>query len=546
MKEVVNISFKGYKAFSDDEYVKINNISRVNVIIGKNNSGKTSLLDVVELVYCENAPIRAGFEVDSVCFDIPFDNEVVNNVFRNGLSGIGGWSKESLRQYIDGKLFSIKIKGNKSMEVTGSELNGLGDYINGIVKTFNSRRHLYKFRKISAERSINPEAEAEIRLDSNGEGATNLIRVFINDCNYDETIIESELLEALNYIMMPEAEYESIRVQQVNYSGTLCWEVFLQEKGMQRVPLSKTGSGIKTIVLVLLNLLVIPQIEEYKGYKLVYGFEELENNLHPALQRRLFEYLYTFAVERDIILFLTTHSHIAINAFFDKEEANIFHVIKDNGVAKIKGIETHIDKTEILDDLDVKASDLLQANGIIWVEGPSDRIYIKRWLEIFTEDQFVEGKDYQFLYYGGRLLSQYSAQEETELISIITTNRNAAIVIDSDKRTRNAAVNDTKKRIVQEFKDLNMFSWVTKGKEIENYLPKNAIETMVGMTIQEECGQYALFPDYVEKYYKNFSYRKVPFANQIKDHITSENSIEILDLKKQIENLYKQIEKWNK
>lgn len=546
MKNITNISFKGYKAFSNDEYVKLNDIARVNVIIGKNNSGKTSLLDVVELVYCENAPIRTGFEVDSLYFDMPFDDEMVNNVFSNGLSGIGRWSRPTLRDYVQGKVFSIKLKANKSVEVMDNNLSELGGHINGIVNTINTRRHLYKFRKISAERSINPEVEGEIQLECNGDGATNLIRVFINDCNFDETLIESELLKALNYIMMPEAEYESIRVQQVNYQGTTCWEVFLQEKGMQRVPLSKTGSGLKTIVLVLLNLLVIPQIKEYSGCKLVYGFEELENNLHPALQRRLFEYLYDIAIEKDIILYLTTHSHIAINAFFDKEEAKIFHVIKDNGIARIKEIGTHIDKTEILDDLDVKASDLLQSNGIIWVEGPSDRIYIKRWLEIFTKNKLEEGKDYQFLYYGGRLLSQYSAQEETELISIITTNRNAAIVIDSDKRRGNESINDTKKRIVQEFKELNMFSWVTKGKEIENYLPKIALESMLEISIRKECGQYNLFPDYVEKYYKNFSHKKVPFANQIKEYITSENSTDILDLRKQIEMLYKHMEKWSR
>ncbi len=545
MKDIVNVSFKGYKAFSSNEYVKLNDIARVNVIIGKNNSGKTSLLDVVELVYCENAPIRTGFEVDSLYFDMPFDDKMVNNIFPDGQSRIGRWSKHTLRDYIKGKVFSIKLNGNKSVAVIDNNLRDLHGYINVIENKINSRRHLYKFRKISAERSINPEEEEEIQLECNGDGATNLIRVFLNDCNFDETLIESELLKALNYIMMPEAEYENIRVQQVNYQGTICWEVFLQEKGMQRVPLSKTGSGLKTIVLVLLNLLVIPQIKEYSGCKLVYGFEELENNLHPALQRRLFEYLYNIAIEKDIILYLTTHSHIAINVFFDKEEAKVFHVIKNNGIARIKEIGTHIDKTEILDDLDVKASDLLQSNGIIWVEGPSDRIYIKRWLEIFTENQLEEGKDYQFLYYGGRLLSQYSAQEETELISIITTNRNAAIIIDSDKRRGNESINDTKKRIIQEFKELNMFSWVTKGKEIENYLPKSALENMLEITIRKECGRYNLFSNYVEKYYKNFSHKKVPFANEIKEYITLENSADILDLKNQVEKLYKQMKKWN-
>lgn len=32
----------------------------------------------------------------------------------------------------------------------------------------------------------------------------------------------------------------------------------------------------------------------------------------------------------------------------------------------------------LLDDLGFKASDLLQSNCVIWVEGPSDRIYIKK------------------------------------------------------------------------------------------------------------------------------------------------------------------------
>jgi len=99
--------------------------------------------------------------------------------------------------------------------------------------------------------------------------------------------------------------------------------------------------------------------------------------------------------------------------------------------------------------------------------------------------------------------------------------------------------------ILQRSLGRRMFSWVTKGKEIENYLPKSALETMLEITIRKECGQYSLFSDYVEKYYKNFSHKKVPFANKIKEYITFENSIRILDLKSQIEKLYKQMKKWN-
>lgn len=544
MKEIVNIAFKGYKVFPKNRYTYMGDISRVNVVIGKNNCGKTSLLDILGLIYDANSSVIVGIDVDEVIFDIPLDEIAAQRVFSTH-SGLGRWTLSSLKDYFKEKLFTMKLTGNKRVDfLNGNEFKELGSQVNGITNYLAERRTSYRFRKITAERNISPEIETIIGLESDGQGATNLIRVFINDGNYDESIIENNLLDALNSIMMPEAEFESIRVQEVIYSQEKYWEVFLQEKGMQRVPLSKTGSGLKTIVLVLLNLLVIPHVEEYKNAQLAYGFEELENNLHPALQRRLFEYLYKFSIENDVKLFLTTHSHIAINSFFGREQASIYHVIKEDGTAQIKAIETHIDKTEILDDLDVKASDILQSNGIIWVEGPSDRVYIKRWLEVFTDNEYIEGEHYQFLYYGGRLLSHYGINDEKELINIITTNRNAAIVIDSDKKNKPAQINSTKKRIVEEFKELGMFSWVTKGKEIENYIPKKAIELMLGRTIKKSCEQYELFPKYIEKLYTNFSQNKVQFANNLKGYITAENA-EVLDVRKQILELYSQIQKWN-
>ncbi len=544
MHRIKNIRFKGYKVFSNEEYAEVENISPVNVIIGKNNSGKTSLLDIMETVFDSKSKLRIGFDIEDIQLDLPFDSNMINNVFST-LSGIGRWDRASLTNYTADKIFPFSIKIGDNVEIADNSFHDLGGHISGINNAVKSRKNNYRFRKVTAERDIHPETESDLILQSNGVGACNLITTFLNDSKFDESLIEIDFLNALNQIMKPEAEFENIRVQQITNNNQKLWEVFLQEKGLKRVPLSKMGSGLKTVVLVLLNLLVIPNIEEYKGKKIVYGFEELENNLHPALQRRLFEYIYNHTIENNAIVFLTTHSHIAINAYFDKADTSIYHVIKENGIAEIKRIESYIDKAEILDDLDVKASDILQSNGIIWVEGPSDRIYIKRWLELFTPNEYEEGKHYQFLYYGGKLLAQYSAKEVTDLINIITTNRNAAIVIDSDKRSRAARINDTKKRIINEFDNLGMFCWLTKGKEIENYLPKQAIEAMNGITIKRGCGQYQLFPEFVKKYYKNFSNNKVPFANKIKDYITKDDSIKILDLKKQIGLLYKQIQMWN-
>lgn len=546
------IQFSGYKVFSEENLIELDKITNVNIIIGKNNSGKSSLLDVIEMAYDEAFFEKEKRQIDLLRLNSPMTKDMVQSLF-SGYSSIGNWNASNYWEKVEGKNILIELGGTRnSKNPSGYRAIDNADipmtnksYFQRGLYEFEQEKKKYVFRRLSAERNIVPEKEMDLELSNTGEGASNLVRVFLNNSKYDEKIVEELLLNALNKIMYPEAEFESIRIQQTIVGGEYVWEIYLKEIGEERVPLSKSGSGIKTIILVLLNLIVIPALTSNIGKIITYGFEELENNLHPAMQRKLFDYIYEFAVEKNIYVFITTHSHVAINTFFDKEKACIYHVIKENNGALLKRIETYIDKTEILDDLDIKASDILQANGIIWVEGPSDRIYIKKWMEIFCDNQFEEGKHYQFLYYGGRLLSQYSAEEETDLVSIITTNRNAAIVIDSDKRNRATPLNSTKKRIIDEFNKLGMFCWVTKGKEIENYIAKEAIELKIGKEIRKKCDRYELFPDYIKPYYKNFTNKKVPFANEIKNYITKDNSLSILDLKVQIIKLYKSIEKWN-
>lgn len=550
------IRFKGYKAFAADTYTELDNLPRVSVIIGKNNSGKSSVIDVMGMMYDRMYAMRE--EITSCAEEIAAEIPITRDMCDRLLSGY-----TSIQGYTSGTLW-IKSKGQSigyrvEPEDSGGHIVEWNDRLplwnssdaNRVESDISRERDTYVFRHVAAERNIVPEEEEKIGgtledLSSTGRGASNIIRAFLNDSSYDETIIEDTLLKAVNEIMSPEAVFEGIRVQQVQDGyGNVRWEVFLKEEGMSRCPLSRMGSGLKTIILVLLNLLVIPELDEYKNKKMVYGFEELENNLHPAMQRKLFEYIYEFAEMHDVQVFITTHSHVAINAFYDKDDAGIFHVYKQDGRAFVKRIESYLDKTRILDDLDVKASDLLQSNGIIWVEGPSDRVYIKHWLDLYFPDRFVEGVHYQFLYYGGRLLSQYSAEEVTELISVIKTNRNAVIVMDSDKRNRNARLNDTKKRIIAEFDALGMMSWVTKGKEIENYIPKTAIEEALEVSLKAQCGQYELFPGYIEKYYRGFTGKKVRFARCVVDHMTEENMAGMMDVKKRVTELGERIVEWN-
>ncbi len=555
------VRFGTYKSFDKNGPFRMVLGNNITLIIGRNNCGKSSLIDVVESAINEGSTRKLPESMSDVCVSYRVDEEHLEygfskKTYRN--NSIYSMFSEAAHFLNHDIVFQITDKGytpapvqDDSGIVLGSQLcadDYKDDWIN-CGRSYSNDIKSVAFRRVNAERDIVPETENnDEAVSENGAGATNLVRKYINTSGFDEDIVEKTILCELNSIMEPDAHFDSIRVQQVqNKDKDYAWEIYLEENG-HRYALSKSGSGLKTILLILINLYLIPKTRAYSSKTICYGFEEIENNLHPALQRRVFEYLYNYAVKENIKILITSHSHIAINTFYDKAQAKLYHVTKEEGHSDIIKIDSGIQRGQIIDDLDVKASDLFQTNGIIWVEGPSDRIYVLRWLHIFTDFEFTEGQHFQFMYYGGRLLSHYEAEEREDktegLINILTTNRHAAIIMDSDKKVDRGHINETKRRIRDEFKDKGYFCWITKGKEIENYVASEAVNRTYDSNLPQ-IGQYELFPDYIEKFDKNFGSHKTDLARKMSQHITVENSSNILDLKERIEKLYEEIKKWN-
>ena len=242
-----------------------------------------------------------------------------------------------------------------------------------------------------------------------------------------------------------------------------------------------------------------------------------------------------------------------IDLFSKDTEAQIIHIKNDGISASAKTVETHLDRNGILDDLDFRASDLLQSNGIVWVEGPSDRTYFNRWVELFTDGTIKEGVHYQCLLYGGKLLAHLTASEEEldEAISVLKVNRNCILIMDSDKKAPQSRINKTKKRIEKEIEDIKGIPWITKGKEVENYLPEESLRQLFGIDTLPDIGPYQSFPEYLEKNLsleekKKFSRDKVLFSERIKPCLTKESLMARLDLNKKMKEVINRVTEWNK
>ena len=128
-------------------------------------------------------------------------------------------------------------------------------------------------------------------VDSNGNGITTIISNYLNKNEYEEDLVRHTLLDKLNEIMGDDANFTEIVTQQIKYNESTKWEIFLREEDKGRIALSESGSGLKTILMVLVYTILIPDVERKKISDYIFMFEELENNLHPSLQRRLLKYI---------------------------------------------------------------------------------------------------------------------------------------------------------------------------------------------------------------------------------------------------------------
>jgi putative ATP-dependent endonuclease of the OLD family len=545
------VRVQNFKCF--DDWQGMERILPLNLIIGRNNSGKSTILDLMMQAF-GRGPIQeknrfgrlnSRPEVEVECL---IDKEMIDKVVIHQQILPGGvrWDYDNLMKHVNGVYCKRKLSSGLDQHLVYCD----GEHVNdgnihaaayGILKQSGYHYDQFHAFRLRADRYIRPEkSENVFELKDNGESATALIEKLLHEPGYRHVIVEEKLIEELNAVLSPDWVFTRIHTKWIDDR----WELELEDRTKTVVPISQAGSGVKTLLLVLSFIHLVPVMRGLRLDQMIFCFEELENNLHSAVQRRLFHHLLSKAESEKCHLVITTHSHVVIDAFAQNNNVQLLHVVHDGVKAVVEPITSCLHACKAFEDLDVRASDLLQANAIIWVEGPSDRIYVNRWIYLWSQGKIMEGVHYQCIWYGGGLLSQVSFESVRvqAFMNALQVNRNFVVIMDRDTGGEAEPLKPHVDRIIKEATVIGGMAWVTGGREVENYIPLEIARRLASR--RKSIPTIGRFDNFFIVTGINPK-KKVALAHRVAacldlDHITAD-----AELARKVENVCALIKKWN-
>lgn len=238
-------------------------------------------------------------------------------------------------------------------------------------------------------------------------------------------------------------------------------------------PLHDLGDGIKQLITILYKIF------GQRDKQWVFLIEEPETNLHPAYQRKLLDlFLHHSAFERHQF-FITTHSNHLVDSYFENDNISIY---------RFESLDSHRDKfvvsktvqrdVKVLDMLGVSNSSVFMANRTLWVEGLSDKLIIGAYLRLYFAEKnlkYKEGIDYAFVEYDGDNIDHWDFEDDdANLIKVSGITNRYMYICDNDN---NAPRKERRKKNLKEV--LGNRYYELGVREIENTVSKRVLERVL-------------------------------------------------------------------
>ncbi len=308
-----SLHIKNFRCFED---LTIPSLGRVNLIVGKNNVGKSTLLEAVYL-YSNNgsalAIAKILFHRNDFFFNLKknprlaFNNlrKIFNKSDPDAELSISSADKPSLKITYTLNLIDLKIKKHALTQEIYRNIpynNNMEGFLVENTVSFEIRpdeleNQLHQINTASSPCSLS----TTVLLDENS--ISNIWTNIQKQANEDEAIRIMRIIDPniINLFFADEEEddYGTIKTKKVAY---------LRLKSPTQVrTLKSMGEGVTR--LLQFSLLAFTA---KGGYLLI---DEFENGLHYSIQEEIWEKLFKLTKELDIQVFATTHSEDTVKAF---------------------------------------------------------------------------------------------------------------------------------------------------------------------------------------------------------------------------------------
>ena len=398
--------------FKSIEEMKIRDIENALILVGKNNTGKTSVLDAIRMVTgsrqvrpedfnekLQNIEIEVELEITGEDLSLFHQRGAVSSYKRYSL-----WEQEvrkRLPSFRGEKLNFTCAINREGKRRYGDGFKKHNKYIEEIIPRLyyiDTDRNMEQLQRdlLLAQTKV---IRQEMREDScMFDGAKTCRHCFqciglINQKRpKDLTLIEAaRLMEYKMYQMnlnrfagsLNENFHKNGGLEEISYSFQ--WDpeqvfgvraqIYDQERG-RTSPIETMSRGMKSIYM--LSLLETYNEEEDRMPSIVV-VEYPEMFLHPQLQKVASEILYRLSKKNQVIF--STHSP---NLIFNFNSRQIRQVVLDGNFCS--AIREKTDIGSILDDLGYGAADLMNVSFVFFVEGKQDKSRLPLLLEKYYSE----------------------------------------------------------------------------------------------------------------------------------------------------------------
>ncbi|NOJ22198.1 AAA family ATPase [Vibrio coralliilyticus] len=474
--------------FGNNQEWYLSNTRQINFFIGPNNSGKSRELRQLFSIN-ENTRIFGyrGFLVEDLAKDIVASLEATGN-YRNIAAKYAidiKRLKHSIRRNITNAKDTIEYLRLVYRDTGTRYQNKIDEFVQSIIEEYFLRtstdaeqidiliNQSWQKMYIPTLRSLRNVDDKDIYRNRTAQD------YFQNDASNIFTG-HSIYKELVDHLLGTHAQRTKIREYELYLSKNFFFgeEIsivprvdgdvvhFKQGKSEER-PIYDLGDGIQSLILLTFSVFMAEK-------PTMFFIEEPEHYLHAGLQRTLIE---TFAKKKQHMFFMTTHSNHFLDIAQERDDISIHQISRTNEKTTVEPAREY---GTLLTELGVRASSVLLANCSIWVEGITDKLYLRTYLNKYIEElrengetdkanrlsSYHENLHYVFAEYQGSNITHWAFDDEgsESQTPAKKLNSNIFLIADADIDGKGSRVQYLADALGQGF-------YLLEWKEIENYIP---------------------------------------------------------------------------